>query len=90
MGILSAFGLLVLTAVVVAYLFNSAEKAKESKLIREGAVPSYTGYNEDEIRKLKADGYKTIAIKRIRLGYKGHKGHKGCSLKKAMDVYETL
>ena len=87
MSILSAFGLLVLTAVVVAFLFSSAERAKESKLIREGAVPSYTGYNEDEIRKLKADGHKTIAIKRIRRGYKEPKR---CSLKKAMDVYEAL
>ncbi|MBV1920086.1 MAG: hypothetical protein KUG73_05355 [Pseudomonadales bacterium] len=87
MGILSAFGLLVLTAVVVAFLFSSAERAKESKLVREGAIPSYTRYNEDEIRKLKADGYKTIAIKRIRLGYKEPKK---CSLIKAMEVYDAL
>ncbi len=87
MGILGAFGLLVLVAVVVAFLFTSAEKAKESKLINEGVIPSYTGYNEDEIRKLKADGYKTIAIKRIRLGYEEPKR---CSLKKAMEVYDAL
>ncbi len=87
MSILSAFGLLILTSVVVAFLFNSAERAKESKLIREGEIPSYTGYNEDEIRKLKADGYKTIAIKRIRLGYKEPKK---CSLMEAIEIYDTL
>ena len=87
MSILDVFGLLVLVAIVVAFLFSSAEKARESKLVREGAVPSYTGYNEDEIKKLKADGYKTIAIKRIRLGYEEPKR---CSLMKAMEVYEAL
>jgi len=87
MSILDVFGLLVLVAIVVAFLFSSAEKARESKLVREGAVPSYTGYNEDEIKKLKADGYKTIAIKRIRLGYEEPKR---CSLMKAMEVYDAL
>ena len=87
MSIIDVFGLLVLAAIVVAFLSSSAEKARESKLVREGSIPSYTGYNEDEIKKLKADGYKTIAIKRIRLGYKEPKR---CSLKKAMEAYEAI
>ena len=87
MDILDAFGLLLLVAITVAFLFSSAEKAKESKLVREGAIPPYTGYNEDEIRKLKADGYETIAIKRIRIGYEEPNR---CSLKKAMEVYDAL
>ena len=87
MGILEAFGILILVAVAIAFLSSSMEKAKESKLVHKGAIPPYTGYNEDEIRKLKADGYKTIAIKRIRLGYEEPKR---CSLKKAMEVYDAL
>ncbi|PCJ29641.1 MAG: hypothetical protein COA99_19295 [Moraxellaceae bacterium] len=87
MDILGIFGLLLVTAIVVAFLFSSAEKARELKLVREGAIPAYTGYNEDEIRTLKADGYKTIAIKRIRLGYEEPKR---CGLRKAMEVYDVL
>jgi len=87
MTVIGGFGVLLLTAIVVAALFTAAEKAKETKLINDGTIPPYAGYKEDEIKKLKTDGHKTIAIKRIRMGYQEHGK---CSLKKAVEVYDSL
>ena len=87
MTVIGGFGVLLLTAIVVAALFTAAEKAKEAKLIKIGTIPPYTGYKEDEIKKLKADGHKTIAIKRIRMGYQEPEK---CSLRKAIEVYDSL
>ena len=87
MSFIGGFGFLLLASLSVAFLYTSIEKAREIKLIRDGLIPPFTGYQEAEIKKLKTDGYKTIALKRIRLGYEDPKK---CSLKKAIEVYESL
>ena len=87
MTVIGGFGVLLLAAIVVAAFFTAAEKAKEAKLIKGGTIPPYTGYKEDEIKKLKADGHQTIAIKRIRMGYQESEK---CSLRRAIEVYDSL
>lgn len=86
MGILSGFGLLVLVSGVVAFAYTVFERYEEAKLIRKGLVAPYKGYDEVQFKKLKEDGYKSIAIQRIRKGSASGK----INLKDAIKLYEQL
>ncbi len=84
MNILIAFGVLFFTASVLALAYSFIEKIYESNLIKNGAIPPFTGYDIEQIRDLKNKGYKSIALKRIR------NNPKKTSLKEAVKIYQSL
>ncbi|PIE41424.1 MAG: hypothetical protein CSA49_03485 [Gammaproteobacteria bacterium] len=86
MGILSGFGLLVLGSVTIAVIYTLFEKHQERRLIQKGLIAPYQGYNEMHFKQLKDDGYKSIAIQRIRRGDSSGK----IALKDAIKLYEQL
>ncbi len=86
MNILSAFGLLVVLAIVVAAVFTLYETTKERRLVSSGEIPPFNGNDLEQFKALKEKGYKSIALKRIRKAAKPQK----IGLEQALEIYNSL